>query len=69
MTWHMCPGPGDRGGTWAGNEVPDGENGWFHAVCPVLGRQWDETAGLWREECEKREAVASLSRLSDYMAV
>lgn len=44
VTWHMCPGSGDRGGTWAGNDVPDGENRGFRAVCPVLGRQQDETA-------------------------
>lgn len=49
VTWHMCPGSGDRGGTWAGNEVPDGENRSFPAVRPVSGRQRDETAGPWRE--------------------
>lgn len=43
VTWHMCPGSGDRGGTWAGSEVPDGENQWFCAVRPASGRQRHET--------------------------
>lgn len=45
----MCPSSGDRGGTWAGNEVPDGENRYFHAVCSVSERQQDEAAWPWRE--------------------
>lgn len=45
VTWHMHPSSGDRGGTWTGNKVPDGENRWFHTVCPAEARQWDETMG------------------------
>lgn len=48
VTWHMCSSSGDRGGTWAGNKVPDGENRCFHAVCPVSERQRDETVGPWK---------------------
>lgn len=69
VTWHMCPDSGDKGGTCTWNDIPDGENWWFHAVYPVSGRWWDETAGPRRERGQKREAVASQSRLSDYLAV
>lgn len=64
VTWHMCPGSRDRGHTWAGNEVPDGENCWFHAVCLVLGRQRHDIVELYREEDQKWKSVVSLSRLS-----